>query len=376
MPAHTWTLIDVARGKFESDFFSLTARDLPSAGGAWKVTRRILQGGLSDGVDLIEIDNGRMILSVLPTRGMGIWRATVGDQTLGWRSPIRGPVHPKFVPLHEPSGLGWLDGFDELVARCGLESNGAPDFNEQGQLTYPLHGRIANRPAHFVEVSIDDANQTITVRGIVEETRFHFQKLRLETSITTAFNSTAFTIDDRVENFGGTSAEMQMLYHINVGEPLLTPGSLLVAPTRKVVHRDNPDHDLSDWNIYGPPVAGQPENCFFLDLQADDAGQTQVLLKNDSGTAGTTVGFNVNQLPYFTVWKNEVASADGYVTGLEPATNYPHPRSHEKQQGRVVELTPGKTWAASVTVDWLTSASEVQAVEETIHNLSGTPNAN
>ena len=64
---------------------------------------------------------------------------------------MRGPVHPKFVPLAEPSGVGWLDGFDELLCRCGLVSNGAPEFDERGQLRYGLHGRIANLPARKVE---------------------------------------------------------------------------------------------------------------------------------------------------------------------------------------------------------------------------------
>ncbi|NOY28743.1 MAG: DUF4432 family protein [Planctomycetes bacterium] len=107
---------------------------------------------MSDGVQVIEVDTGRMRLSILPTRGMGIWRAELPDgERLGWKSPVHGPVHPKFVPLTDPSGLGWLDGFDELVVRCGLESNGGPAFDEEnGRLVYPLHGRIANRPAHHV----------------------------------------------------------------------------------------------------------------------------------------------------------------------------------------------------------------------------------
>ena len=91
---------------------------------------------------------------------MGIWKAWLGDAKgnewpLGWNSPIRGPVHPKFVPIAEPSGLGWLDGFDELLCRCGLFSNGAPDFDERGVLLHPLHGRIANRPAHRLSVETD-----------------------------------------------------------------------------------------------------------------------------------------------------------------------------------------------------------------------------
>ena len=51
-----------------------------------------------------------------------------------------------------------------------------------------------------------------------------------------------------------------------------------------------------------------------------------------------SVKFNKRQLPCFTIWKNRQAAIDGYVTGLEPATNYPNPKSFEKQQGRVVSV--------------------------------------
>ena len=78
-----------------------------------------LRGGVRDGVLEVELVAGATRVVVLPDRGLGIWKMSVGDCELGWQSPIRGPVHPRFVPLGEPSGIGWLDGFDELVARCG-----------------------------------------------------------------------------------------------------------------------------------------------------------------------------------------------------------------------------------------------------------------
>ena len=106
-----------------------------------------MEGGLRDSVDLVEIDNGRLRVAVVPTRGMGLWKAWHGDWEIGWQSPVKGPVHPAFVPLWEPSGIGWINGFDELLCRCGLESNGAPEFDDQGRLKYPLHGKIANVPA-------------------------------------------------------------------------------------------------------------------------------------------------------------------------------------------------------------------------------------
>ena len=113
MPRKTWILTDTADGIF-SPQFQITPDDLPGSTGAWSVTKRLLQGGLSDGMEMVEVDNGRMRLMLLPTRGMGVWKAELSEsETLGWRSPVRGPVHPKFVPVSEPSGLGWLDGFDE-----------------------------------------------------------------------------------------------------------------------------------------------------------------------------------------------------------------------------------------------------------------------
>src|SRR5438128_6451206 len=110
----------------------------------WQVRLRTCRGGRSDGVQVVEIDNGHFSIDVLPTRGMGIWRVRRGERTLGWKSPAREPVHPAFVPLMEPAGLGWLDGFCELLCRCGLESNGPPEFDDAGRLVRPLHGRIAN----------------------------------------------------------------------------------------------------------------------------------------------------------------------------------------------------------------------------------------
>ncbi len=377
MPSRTWTITDVANDIHENDF-RISAIDMPEIEGSWSVSQRTLQGGLSEGVDLVEIDNGRMRLVVIPTRGMGIWQAKIDHETLGWSSPVRGPVHPKFVPLFDPSGLGWLEGFDEFIVRCGLESNGEPEFNEQGKLLYPLHGRIANRPAHYVDVTVDDHARTITLRGIVDETRFHFQKLRLEASVTMSLDSNAFTINDTVENFGGTPAGMQLLYHINIGEPLLAPGDRIVAPVRAhLPAKEGPAKEGEEidntegWDLFGPPIAGQAEQCFYFDLFADKAGQTQVLLRNAEGTAGTAVEFNKGSLPCFTIWKNEVASADGYVTGLEPATNIPNTRSVEAQHGRVVTLAPGETWSSELVVSRLSTARDVAKVEEAIQGLRG-----
>jgi len=344
MTTKSWILTDVASGKYETDV-SLTSKDVAGSADGYSVVKHTLRGGLTDGVDAITIDNGKFSFVVLPTRGMGIWRGWLGDVEIGWQSPVRGPVNPKFVPLGEPSGLGWLDGFDELLVRCGLESNGAPEFDDEtGRLKYPLHGRIANRPAHRVELTIDGETGEITLTGAVEETRFHFQKLRLTTTIKTKVDQPGFHIQDVVENFGGTESGMQLLYHVNFGQPLVDPGSKLVAPIRMLVPRNQHAADgLENWQSYPNEEAGFAEQVYFLELLGGEDGYTQALLKNAHSTGGVTLRFNKNKLPCFSVWKNPVAAEDGYVTGLEPGTNFPNPRSYEAEQNRVVNLPPGKT---------------------------------
>ena len=96
------------------------------------------------------------------------------------------------------------------------------------------------------------------------------------------------------------------------------------------------------------------------------------MLKNAECSAGVALRFDTSVLPCFTLWKNMVASADGYVTGLEPATNFPNKRSFETQHGRVIPLPPGATWSAQVAIDWLTTAAEVKASEEVIGKLCAT----
>ena len=374
MPATTWKLIDQAAGLKTEPFLTIRNSDLPGLGNA-QVVKRTYEGGLADGVVNVQIDNGKLQIDVLPTRGMGIWRVLPKDDrelaSVGWRSPVRGPVHPAFIDLGEPSGLGWLDGFDELFVRCGLESNGAPDFDAKtGRLTYPLHGRIANRPAHEVELTIDTDKQEIALRGVVEETRFHFLKLRMTSTITTKFGSSLFTVRDEVENFSASPSSMQMLYHINFGLPLLDAGSRVIAPVKTLVPRTaHAASGVKSWDSYAAPEPGYEEMVYFFELNANDDGSTRTLLKNAHSTRGVSLVFNKQQLPWFTLWKNTTGEPDGYVTGLEPGTNFPNPRSFETAKNRVVKLGAGEKRAFDVTVELHQSAAEVAKAETAVTTI-------
>jgi hypothetical protein len=351
---------------------TLDAGRLGSPAEGVSVRSSILAGGLSQGVHEICVDNGRFRFVVLPTRGMGLWKGWLGDLEIGWRCPVAGPVHPGFVPIAEPSGLGWLDGFDEWLVRCGLVSNGAPDFDDAGRLRHPLHGRIANRPAQSVALSVDPSTGEMTLTGVVEETRFLFHRLRLTSHVATRPGEPGLRITDVVENLSAEAADVQMLYHVNFGPPLLEAGSTLVAPIERLVPRDDRAAEgVEHWNTYGAPQPGYAEQVYFASLRAGSDGDTRVLLKNAESTAGASLQFAVADLRCFTLWKNTAAAADGYVTGLEPGTNFPNPRTHEAKHGRVVSLGPGETIRLQLAIEIHDGAAAVGAVEQSIAALAG-----
>jgi hypothetical protein len=367
MTKKTWTLTGDICPNVYVDRISIGPEDVGGPAGGYSVAKRTLRGGLRDGVDVIEVDNGRLRFVVLPTRGMGIWRAFCGDLHLGWTSPVQGPVNPAFVPLWEPSGLGWLSGFDELIVRCGLESNGAPEFRPDGTLLYPLHGKIANIPAHKVEVAIDGDSGEMAVSGVVEEARLFAPKLRLATTISTRAGEPSLTIADAITNLSAEPAELELFYHSNFGPPLAAPGSRILLPIKRLAPRDaTAAADVPQWNVYGPESPGQPEVCHFIEPAADPSGQTRALLCSPAGDQGVSLLFDRRQMPCFTLWKNRQALADGYVTGLEPGINYPNPKSFEKQHGRVAQLAPGETRHFQLTLEAHPDAASLAAAQSAV----------
>jgi galactose mutarotase-like enzyme len=371
MATKSWTILDTATNA-HVDELALGPENVGGTARGYSISKRTLRGGVSEGVDAIRVDNGKLAFEVLPTRGMGIWKAWLNREEIGWRSPVRGPVHPNFVPCSEPGGLGWLEGFDELLVRCGLESNGAPEFGEDGRLRYPLHGRIANRPAHRVDVEVDNETGRISVTGEVDETRFLFHTLSLRSTVSTQVGESKLQIRDEIINRSKRPASAQLLYHINFGLPLLDPGAEFRAPVDTVAPRDpRAAEGIESWTRYAEPLAGYAEQVYFMELRADASGQTLALLRNADGSLGVSLRFNNQQLPCFALWKNTAAIEDGYVTGLEPATNFPNPHSFEQSQDRVIKLAPLANYEIDLQLEVHSTAAEVAAVEREIQTLQG-----
>ena len=318
----------------------------------WSVEKLAVHGGKQEGVDVVVVDNGRLKFTVVPTRGMSVLKVEMDGVRLGWDSPVKEVVHPQHVNLQSRGGLGWLEGFNEWMVRCGLEFAGHPgkdkfinNVGDEAEMDLTLHGKIGNIPASEVEVLIErEPPHRIRVRGRVDERMFYGPKLELWTEISTEPGATTFRIDDIVANHSAFDQEFQVIYHANYGGPLLEQGSKFVAAVKQVTpFNAHAAKSVSEFAGYAGPTKGFIEQVYCLRPFADAGGRTMILLQNAAADRAVSMAFPVEQLPYVTLWKNTNAREEGYVTGLEPGTGFPYNRRVERQFGRVPKLGPGRS---------------------------------
>ena len=105
----SYTLIDSDQS-LQLSQWKLSQKDLPETGDTgWAVQLETLAGGKQDGVQLLTIAHDALTVSIISTRGMNIYEVKSGDLRLGWDSPVKEIVHPKYINLDSRGGLGWAN---------------------------------------------------------------------------------------------------------------------------------------------------------------------------------------------------------------------------------------------------------------------------
>lgn len=372
------TLTDVEKNVYVESLHLTGDRITPECPHAWSVRKYVLRGGRQEGVEVIDVDNGKLRFQVVPTRGMSVRQVVMGDLRLGWDSPVKGLVHPKFIDLHARQGLGWLEGFNEWMVRCGLEFFGAPGTDEfidnagnRATMDLTLHGKVGNIPASVVEVVIErSAPYRMAVRGRVDEACMHGPKLELWTELSTEAGSESFRLSDKITNHSAREQEFGILYHANFGPPLMEKDARFVGPVRWVAPiNEHAASDVSSYDLYQGPTPGVAEQVYCLWLWADRNERTKVMLRNAEGDKAVAMAFSPSELPYFTIWKNPAAAEDGYVTGLEPGTGFPRNRAVERKFGRVPTLAAHQERTFAIDFTLLTGRDRVTSTAGEIERI-------
>ena len=343
------------------------------------VTKSVLHGGKQEGVDVISLDNGQMTVVIVPTRGMSILGATMGKVRLGWDSPIREVVHPSMINLHDRDGLGWLDGFNEWLVRCGLEFAGHPgtdtfrdNTGKLAEQNLTLHGKVGNIPASEVMFWVDkDPPYAMHLKGQVNERSFYGAALQLDTQLSMEPGSKTFSLIDRISNRGAEPQEYEIIYHGNFGPPLLENGASMVAAIRRVQPMNQEAvKSIHRFDRFSGPTPGQKEHVFLIQPLSDPDGNTTVMLQNAAKTLACSMHYSVEALPFLTLWVNLAPRESGYVVGIEPGTNYPFNRRVERKAGRLQRLDGGESKQFELSYTLHDDPIEIKNISALIDNLN------
>lgn len=334
-----------------------------------------LSGGKQAGVDAVLVNNGSgLSFVVLSGRGMGIGNADFKGNSLAWISSTKEVAST----YYEPAGQGWFRGFyGGLLTTCGLSYMGAPCEDNGEKLG--LHGRVSYIPADnvWVDSKWDGDDYWVWVQGKIRETTVFGENLILTRRISVKLGESKIFIEDTVENLGFEKTEHMILYHFNMGFPLLDKESEFLSPTISYMPRDEESaKGQRDYHKVAAPIAGFEEKVYYHEISSLIGGSTKVALINHKFNNGEGLGlyiaYSKKELPNLVQWK--MTGQGHYVMGIEPANAWVGGRDKARKDGSLKFLQPGEKRHYHLELGVLSSQKEIEGVIREIQDIKGNYN--
>ena len=306
----------------------------------------VLDNGAGRGTRIAWINTGSGLrFKVVIDRAMDIADAFYNEHSLAWLS------HSGVSKAEALSdkGIEWLRTFGGgLVVTCGLSHVGGPEKDEFGERG--IHGQISNIPAEIVSVIQPDplsGNMEMSISGILRESQALGNRMELRRTISATLGKSTIRIQDEVINRGNTETPHMLLYHCNLGWPLVDEGSKIVWNGSWKSRDGNPDKLFAEGNdFYTCPAPlddhqGSGEEAAFIDIEADESGFCNCGIDNQKIGIILNLKFRKKELPCLTNWLHY--GKGEYVVGLEPGTNPPIGQSRARRQNELILLAPGES---------------------------------
>ena len=352
------------------------------------VRATVLADGLERGIRCLEFRTGTGFrFSVLVDRAMDVSDTEYRGASIGWHSPS-GFRHPGLHENGDEGGLGWLRSFSGLMVTAGLdhtlfmasESGDHYNYPARKSICFPLHGRVANIPAKLEGYGERwDGNEcTLWCEGTVIQATVFGENLHLIRRIEAKAGTSAFSISDRVVNRGFSRTPHMLLYHINLGYPLLDEGSQYVAPIRRTVWASHADR-LKTQNVgyltQPGPVKDFREQVFEHEMAADENGMVAAGLVNRSFRGGQGIGLvievNKREFPCHFQWQNYQEGM--YAFGVEPSTNHALGRDFAKGRDELRWLEHGEECQYTTTFRVLEDNGQIDQFVKRVTSIQPPP---
>lgn len=304
------------------------------------VEEHILLNGRSNGMRIYEIHTASGIdMAVLPDRCCDIARLRFRAVNLSYFSPC-GYVSPTYYDSLETN---WLKSFTAgFLTTCGLNNVGSPNIDNGDRL--PLHGSIGNTPAEHAWWN--ETEESYIIHGDVSDATIFDRKLYLRREIEINKATAAFSVTDHITNKGDKREPFEILYHMNMGYPLLDEDSIVKIPSISVIPRDeHAAEDITNCLRMEKPQSGYQERCYY---HVFEKGVRTVSITQPKIGITLSLSFDSQQLDGFTEWK--MMGIRDYALGLECGNCYPDGRDVMRRTGMLKFLEPGEQVTYSVKI--------------------------
>jgi hypothetical protein len=306
-----------------------------------------LGDGVERGVRVLEFRTGSgFSFDVLVDRAFDIGRCEHNGRALGWQSAV-GFSGPWF---YEAEDFGFLRSFGGgLLTTCGLDHTLFATEDSAAQYHYPpkqtesygLHGRISNRPARLVGYGErwDGDACVLWAEGEVVQASALGETLLLRRRIESHVGASRITIRDEVINTGFHPTPHMLLYHVNVGFPVVDADAEIVFPALGATACG--EYPVDGFTTLQPPTPGYEEQVFEYDPLAESDGSVPIGIVNRARGFGMYEVFKRDQLPHPFIWR--MLGEGNYAVALEPSTNRVAGRHDARARGELIHLAPGET---------------------------------
>lgn len=326
-----------------------------------KVKRIKMQEGKANGVEMIDVQNrSGMHFDVNVSRGMDIPYLDFCGENIGFISPC-GVVSPEYF---DDKGLGFLKSFTAgFLTTCGLKVAGAPC--EYEGTAYGLHGNLSHTPAEDVSCRIveDGEVPAAVIRGTVRDAVIFGDKMTLEREIKCFYKERKFTLHDKVTNDGYKKVRQMILYHCNIGYPILTPDSEIYIPSLEVKARNaHAQEGIDSWMKLQEADPDYEEMCYYHKLKPDENNHATAAIYNPELELGIAIEIDLSTLDHFVQWK--MMGAGDYVMGLEPGNSTIDGIEDAVNNGSMKYLEPGESREYQLTFHILKGRESFEKIKK------------
>lgn len=301
-----------------------------------------LVGGKGDGMRILNVRNNKGLEFIVSLDRCGdIVKLSLKGDNMGYFAPC-GYVSPEY---YDDKGAGFLKSFTAgFFTTCGLTAVGTPCTDDGEDL--PLHGTISNTPCENIAHWIED--DKIHIKLLVRDASMFARKLILEREYVCPINENVIYMTDKIKNIGSAVSPLEVLYHCNMGYPLLSENSQVSVPSNEVLPRnEHAKEGIEDCLKMEKPENGYEEKCYYHIM----SGTPTVSIYNPDINKGLNIKFDTKELPFFTEWK--MMGEYDYVLGLEPGNCYPDGRDVMRDKGMLEFLSPDEEKVHHITFEFI-----------------------